>query len=186
MQNDSMLVPPAVGYDNVRRHPRLMFSVPLKIHHLTPQGVRTMRGISLDISKGGLGALVHTRLMLDETIEIDMRLVGSPSLAVAVVRHSSMVVSGFEFIGLNSDELTHIDRLNEIQRTGFLGTMKSAAFLEFERERNSSPPPVLPIVKTWRSNSIHGIGDGPASVSPSPFFRPCQRTPQAVLLSRKA
>jgi hypothetical protein len=135
MQNDSIIVPPALGHDNIRRHARLMFSVPLKIHHLTPRGVRTMRGISLDISKGGIGALVHTKLVVDETVEIDMRLVGSPSIAVAVVRHSSRVVCGFEFLGLNNHEMSHIDRLGETQRSGFLGKMKSAPYPDAASEQ---------------------------------------------------
>jgi hypothetical protein len=124
-----------------------------------------MRGISLDISKGGIGALVHTQLIVAETVEIDMRLVGSPSMAVAVVRHSSKVVSGFEFLDLKREEMTHIDRLGETQRTGFLGAIKSAPpfwFAPEESERNflelisaNPAPPAFTLRSTTMRSTLH-------------------------------
>jgi c-di-GMP-binding flagellar brake protein YcgR len=120
MQNAPVFGSSVLEYSKVRRHRRTMFSVPIKIHLPTSRGGRTLRGISLDISKGGLGALVHNKLAVDETVEIDMRLAGGTTLAVAVVRHSSKVACGFEFTGLKSEELKRIESLEERNGPGFL------------------------------------------------------------------
>jgi c-di-GMP-binding flagellar brake protein YcgR len=91
-----------------RRHQRVLYSVPIRLHYLKPGGVRTSRGISLDISEGGLGALVPSDLMVGEAVEIDLQLRRSSLCAVAIVRHSSSRRSGFEFLGLTPEERRQI------------------------------------------------------------------------------
>jgi c-di-GMP-binding flagellar brake protein YcgR len=99
---------PALGASHantsVRRHTRTLFSVPITLCHLTKDGIRTTRGVSLDISEGGLGALVQGDLLAGETVEIDLRLRDHPLSTVAIVRYSSSVRSGFEFLGLTGEE----------------------------------------------------------------------------------
>ena len=55
---------PASGYVNgcIRRYPRALFSVPVTLRHLTPGGIGTSCGISLDIGESGFGALVKGAL----------------------------------------------------------------------------------------------------------------------------
>jgi hypothetical protein len=65
-------------------------------------------GISLDISEGGIGALVQGRLHLGETVAINIALPGCTLSAVAIVRHTSSVSSGFEFVGLTPEERLQI------------------------------------------------------------------------------
>lgn len=48
----------------VRRHPRTLFSVPIVLRYLTRNDIRVTGGISLDISEGGVGALVQGELHL--------------------------------------------------------------------------------------------------------------------------
>ena len=92
----------------VRRHPRGLFSVPITLRHLTGGGLLATRGITLDISEGGLGALVQGNLYLGETVAIDFLLNGCPVSAVAIVRHTSHIQTGFEFLGLTPDERQQI------------------------------------------------------------------------------
>lgn len=92
----------------VRRHARSLFSVPITIHHLVAGGVRASRGISLDLSEGGIGALVQGDLILGETVEIDLPLPRSVLSLVAIVRHTSNTSSGFEFLGLKQEERLQI------------------------------------------------------------------------------
>jgi c-di-GMP-binding flagellar brake protein YcgR len=87
-----------------RRYPRALFSIPIKLRHLVTGGVQTSRGITLDISEGGLGALVQGDLRPGETVELDLSLPEQALSAVAIVRHSSQVRSGFEFLGLTAEE----------------------------------------------------------------------------------
>ena len=91
-----------------RQHLRALFSVPITLHHLSAGSVRTTRGISLDIGEGGLGALTEGALLVGETVAIDLRLSDRPLTTVAIVRHSSNVRSGFEFVGLTSEERLQI------------------------------------------------------------------------------
>ena len=55
----------------VRQHPRILFSVPLTLRHLAPPGIRASHGISLDISEGGIGALVEHDFPVGDAVEID-------------------------------------------------------------------------------------------------------------------
>ena len=96
------------GFEFVRRHPRTLFSVPLTLHHLMPGGVCAAHGISLDSSAGGGGALVQGGLRVGETVSIDLPLPEGTLKTVAIVRHTSHVSSGFEFVGLTPEERQQI------------------------------------------------------------------------------
>jgi c-di-GMP-binding flagellar brake protein YcgR len=91
-----------------REYPRALFSVPLKLRHLTPGGPLAAHGISLDISEGGLGAIVEGNLRIGEAVEIDLALGKRKWSAVAVVKYASNTRCGFEFQGLNQDERRQI------------------------------------------------------------------------------
>ena len=92
------------AYAGVQRHRRILFSIPLTLRHLMHGGVRASRGISLDISESGIGALVEGGLHVGDTVEIDLQLPDWQLNAVAIVRHTSSIRSGFEFFGLTADE----------------------------------------------------------------------------------
>lgn len=96
---------------SLRRHPRLLFSVPMKLRLLAAGGIRTHRGVSLDISESGMGALVEGRLGIGDTVQIELTLPSCELDAIAVVRHSSTLRSGFEFIGLTAEERASIAQM---------------------------------------------------------------------------
>ncbi len=87
-----------------RQHPRYLFSVPVILRHLRPGGFQTTRGMSLDISEGGISAIVQGSLRVGETVEINLRLSAGPLHTVAIVRHVTEIRSGFEFLGLTAEE----------------------------------------------------------------------------------
>jgi hypothetical protein len=95
-------------YKFARRHTRSLFTVPLTLHHFIARGERVSRGISLDISEAGVGALVQGSLQVGETVAIDLPLAERILNTVAIVRHTSKVSSGFEFVGLSSEERQQI------------------------------------------------------------------------------
>ena len=101
---------PKTTYPNggIRRHPRTLFSVPITLQHLDRGGVRSYHGISLDISEGGLGALVQTGLEVGEMVEIELPLAMRSLSTIAIVRYASEVRTGFEFVGLTPEERTQI------------------------------------------------------------------------------
>jgi hypothetical protein len=90
--------------DSVRRHPRVLFSVPISLRHLIAGGVQTTRGLSLDLSESGVGALVERALHVGDTVMIDLELPGGKLDIAAIVRHTSSVRSGFEFLGLTTED----------------------------------------------------------------------------------
>lgn len=99
----------SVTYTNgVRRHPRTLFSVPITVDHPSGDGVRSTHGISLDISEGGLGALVETKLRVGETVAVHLPLPNHDLTTVAVVRHSSKHRSGLEFVGITPDQWSEL------------------------------------------------------------------------------
>jgi len=94
-----------------QRYARLLFSTPITLHHLTAGGVRRSRGVSLDISEGGMGALVEGSLHVGDTVAIDLKLPDCELNAIGIVRHSSTLSSGFEFVGLTPEERQRIATL---------------------------------------------------------------------------
>ncbi|HYA22698.1 MAG TPA: PilZ domain-containing protein [Terriglobales bacterium] len=109
----------------VQRHPRTLLSVPITLHYLSVGGVRASHGISLDISESGIGALVDPVLPVGDTVAINLELPERELNTVAIVRHSSSVRSGFEFVGLTVEE-----------RSGILNIAKQA-------NRGGRSPPFL-------------------------------------------
>jgi hypothetical protein len=91
-----------------RRHTRKLFSVPITLRHLCRGGVRASHGISLDLGEGGLGAIVQGEVRVGDTVAIDLPLSEQLLRAVAIVRHTSSVRSGFEFVGLTPEERLQI------------------------------------------------------------------------------
>lgn len=92
----------------VRQYPRIPFSVPLTLRHLSTGGIQTTHGISLDISEGGLGAVVQGHVAVGEMFGIDFHLGAHPLNAVGIVRYVSSPQSGFEFLGLTAEERLEI------------------------------------------------------------------------------
>jgi c-di-GMP-binding flagellar brake protein YcgR len=74
------------------------------LRYLLPGGVRTTRGMSVDISEGGMAAIVQAGLHVGETVEINLALPVSPLHTLAIVRHVSGSRSGFEFLGLSAEQ----------------------------------------------------------------------------------
>ena len=93
---------------SLRHHPRILFSVPITVRHLCRGGVRTTRGVSLDLGGGGLGAIIQGDVHVGETVAIDFRLSDQLLNTVAIVRHTSNIRSGFEFVGLTPEERLQI------------------------------------------------------------------------------
>ena len=93
---------------SARRHPRTLFSVPIILRHLCRGGVRATRGVSLDLGAGGIGAIVQGDVHVGDTVGIDLELRELILTTVAIVRHTSSVRSGFEFVGLTPEERMQI------------------------------------------------------------------------------
>jgi len=99
-----------------RRHPRAIFSVPLHIRRLTPGNACNTRGVSLDISEGGMGALVQNELTVGEVVGIDLEVQGRRFNTVVIVRHNSKSRSGLEFLSLTPQQRLQLSELVEVSQ----------------------------------------------------------------------
>jgi hypothetical protein len=105
------VVKPHGSHEAFRQHPRIPLSIPITLRHLCGGGVRRTHGISLDLGEGGLGAMVQGKVYVGETVAIDFQLSDQPVTTVAIVRHTSNVSSGFEFVGLTPEERLQITNM---------------------------------------------------------------------------
>ena len=97
-----------IKHPATRRHTRFLFSVPVMLRYLLPEGLRTTRGMSVDISEGGMAAVVQAGLHVGETVEVNLALPSSPLHTLAIVRYVAGGRSGFEFLGLTMEQRSKI------------------------------------------------------------------------------
>lgn len=96
---------------STRKHARSLFSVPFELRQLAGPAPYSLHGISLDLSEGGLGALVQGNLKVGEAVQVDLALADKTVRLVAVVRHTSALRSGFEFLRLGERDREDIARM---------------------------------------------------------------------------
>jgi c-di-GMP-binding flagellar brake protein YcgR len=90
-----------------RQHPRTS-SASRSSFDTWQTGFGAVRGISLDISQGGLGAIVEGNLRIGEAVQIDFALKKRKLTTVGIVRDASSERCGFQFLGLNEEERRQI------------------------------------------------------------------------------
>ncbi|HZR64231.1 MAG TPA: PilZ domain-containing protein [Terriglobales bacterium] len=87
-------------YESERRHPRFLLSSPVSVRQPFRSGSRLTRGITLEISLGGLSAVLCGPPPVGERVSLRLKLQNSAIEAPAIVRHSSSSRTGFEFLNL--------------------------------------------------------------------------------------
>ena len=87
-------------YDAERRHPRFLLSSPVSVRQPFRSGSGLTRGLTLEISLGGLSAVLCGPPPVGERVSLRIKLQNSTIEAPAIVRHSSASRTGFEFLNL--------------------------------------------------------------------------------------
>lgn len=87
-----------------RAHPRALFSVPFTMRYIDTNGLTSWHGMTVDISQGGLGALIPHQMEIGSTVELQLSLRERTLRMIAIVRHAAHGRSGFEFLGLSDEE----------------------------------------------------------------------------------
>jgi c-di-GMP-binding flagellar brake protein YcgR len=96
---------------STRKHARSLFSVPFELRQLAGPAPYPLHAISLDLSESGLGALVQGNLKVGEAVQVDLPLADKTIRLVAIVRHTSALRSGFEFLRLSEGDREDITRV---------------------------------------------------------------------------
>ena len=85
-----------------RRHHRYRYSVPFTIRRSDGTAIPA---ISLEMSEGGVSALIRDHLGIGELVE--MEPIGGGKMS-AIVRHTTGMVHGFEFINPTPEQVENI------------------------------------------------------------------------------
>jgi c-di-GMP-binding flagellar brake protein YcgR len=93
-----------------RRHPRFFLSAPVIARRPLNSGSHVTRGITLDISLGGVSAVLCGPPPVGERVSVRMKLMNSAFEAPAIVRHSSPARTGFEFVSLSPESQRRIEK----------------------------------------------------------------------------
>jgi hypothetical protein len=110
MQLDSAEVMRQIRPSTIRRRePRYVYSTPVRLQRFLRFGPFATRGMCLNISVGGMSALVCGAPRVGETVVIELPLREEWIEVLATVRHSNDAQSGFEFYPLSQIAL---DRIN--------------------------------------------------------------------------
>jgi len=104
MPTDIHAEPVAPKVNGIRRHRRYLFSVPFTVQHLLAEGSSRTHGMTLEISEGGMSAIVQGDLRIGEIADVNIPLPAGPLSALAIVRHKTAGHFGFEFLGLSPAE----------------------------------------------------------------------------------
>src|SRR5581483_7067418 len=83
-----------------RRHPRFLLSSPVSVRCAFRLGSRLTHGITLEISRGGLSAVLCGPPPVGERVSLRLKLQNTAVEALAIVRHSCSSRTGFEFLNL--------------------------------------------------------------------------------------
>jgi len=84
-----------------RRHPRHLLSVAVTLYRYSATGAQLVaHGMSIDISRGGIGMIVCGPPLVGEAAIVNVQLLDSAFEALAIVRHSNANRSGFQFVEL--------------------------------------------------------------------------------------
>ena len=96
----------AFGRTSPRGFPRYPVKVPLDVIALRSGIPQNLPGRCVDLSEGGVGAMVAGELSPGQQVGVELRLpnVGPPLRARALVRYQGKVRCGFEFVGLSDEE----------------------------------------------------------------------------------
>jgi len=81
-----------------RKHPRYLLSVPITLYRVADKTISPTHGLTLNISKGGVAAVLCGSACVGEIFRVQLNLWRGVVSALAVVRHANSFNYGFEFL----------------------------------------------------------------------------------------
>jgi PilZ domain len=107
---------PAGQHNPERRYPRHFLSAPVTTWGLLNSGPQVTRGLTLEISLGGLSAVLCGPPKPGERVSVRLNLLNVTFEALAIVRHSSPARTGFEFLEPSPEFLHSIENCIQASR----------------------------------------------------------------------
>ena len=95
---------------NRRRCPRFLISVPASLSRLGNLDLPVVHGLSLDLSRGGVSAVLCGPPAVGETVRLSLQFSGDSLVTLAIVRHSNSTRSGLEFVDLTPAHREQLER----------------------------------------------------------------------------
>jgi hypothetical protein len=103
-------------YSSERHYPRHFLSAPVTTWGLLNSGPPVTRGLTLEISLGGLSAVLCGPPKLGERVSVRLNLLNVAFETSAIVRHSSPARTGFEFLDPSPELLSSITNCIQASR----------------------------------------------------------------------
>jgi c-di-GMP-binding flagellar brake protein YcgR len=113
-------------YGSERRHPRFFLSAPVMARRPLNSGSPIARGITLEISLGGLSAVLCGPPPVGERVSVQVKLPNLLFETPAIVRHSTSARTGFQFVSLSPEHRLRI--ANCIERSHLCPWPKETGF----------------------------------------------------------
>jgi hypothetical protein len=107
---------PAAQHCPERRYPRHFLSAPVTTWGLLNSGPQVTRGLTLEISLGGLSAVLCGPPKYGERVSVQLNLLNVAFETPAIVRHSSPARTGFEFLEPSPEFLSSIENCIQASR----------------------------------------------------------------------
>lgn len=99
----------ATQYSVERRYPRHFLSAPVTTWQLLNSVAPVTHGLTLEISIGGLSAVLCGPPTIGERVSLRVQLLDSPFETSAIVRYGTPARTGFEFLELPPEFLRSIE-----------------------------------------------------------------------------
>jgi hypothetical protein len=99
-----------------RRYPRHFLSAPMTTWGLLNSGPQVTRGLTLEISLGGLSAVLCGPPKRGERVSVRLNLLNVAFETPAIVRHSSPARTGFEFLEPSREFLSSVENCIQASR----------------------------------------------------------------------
>jgi|GraSoiStandDraft_43_1057313.scaffolds.fasta_scaffold578110_2 PilZ domain len=103
-------------YSRERRYPRHFLSAPVTTWGLLNARPQVTRGLTLEISVGGLSAVLCGPPKRGERVSVRLNLLNDVFETLAIVRHSSPARTGFEFLEPSPELLSSIENCIQASR----------------------------------------------------------------------
>jgi len=87
----------------LRKYPRYLLSVPITVYGSIDSARRYAHGLTLELSQGGVSAVLCGSLQPAAIFQIEISLPRAPVRTLAVVPHSDAGRCGFEFVDSSPD-----------------------------------------------------------------------------------
>ena len=109
------VIPPQPSYAEVRRWPRYVINVPVRVVAKKPDKTVIATGRSIELNEGGMGVFAGVELQTGERVEVEFTPpYGMPLRVRATVRNRNGYKYGVEFLLLSREDKMQAEQISQV------------------------------------------------------------------------